>query len=113
MDQAARKKGPPTARPGRRGLRRGRQLDEKVFEEIRALVGTRAVERQYLIENLHLVQDAYGHISAAHLTALAKLMKLAQAEVYEVASFYHHFDVVKENEQAPAALTVRVCESIV
>ena len=113
MDQAARKKGPPTARPGRRGLPRGRQLDEKVFEEIRALVGTRAVERQYLIENLHLVQDAYGHISAAHLTALAKLMKLAQAEVYEVASFYHHFDVVKENEQAPAALTVRVCESIV
>jgi formate dehydrogenase len=69
-------------------------------------------ESEYLIENLHRVQDAFGSLSAAHLNALAEAMKLAQAEVYEVATFYHHFDIVKEGETAPAALTVRVCETL-
>ena len=61
---------------------------------------------------LHKIQDRYGCLSAAHLVALAAEMKLAMAEVYEVATFYHHFDVVKEGETAPPAITVRVCDSI-
>jgi hypothetical protein len=65
-----------------------------------------------LIEHLHKVQDRFGHLSAAHLAALAEEMGLAQAEVYEVASFYHHFDVVKEGEAAPPRLTVRVCDTL-
>jgi formate dehydrogenase len=68
--------------------------------------------RDLLIENLHLIQDRFGHIPAAHLVALAREMKLAMTEVYEVATFYHHFDVIKEGEQAPPALTVRVCDSL-
>ncbi|HSN20985.1 MAG TPA: NAD(P)H-dependent oxidoreductase subunit E, partial [Usitatibacter sp.] len=69
-------------------------------------------EREYLIENLHRIQDRYGQLSAAHLNALAELMKLAQTEVYEVATFYHHFDIVKEGEKAPPKVTVRVCETL-
>src|SRR6185369_11394965 len=65
-----------------------------------------------LIEHLHKIQDRFGHLSSAHLAALAEEMKLAQAEVYEVATFYHHFDVVKEGEAAPPALTVRVCDGL-
>jgi formate dehydrogenase len=68
--------------------------------------------RDLLIEHLHLIQDRYGHLSAAHLVALAHEMQLAPVEVYEVASFYHHFDVVKEGETPPPALTVRVCDSV-
>jgi formate dehydrogenase beta subunit len=113
MDQAAAGDGPQSARPRRRGLPRGRQIDPKALGEVRALLGGRPVARDYLIENLHLIQDAYGCLSAAHLAALAQLMQLAQAEVYEVASFYHHFDVVKENETAPPGVTIRVCDSIV
>ena len=77
-----------------------------------ALLGDAPRRRELLIEHLHRIQDRYGHLSAAHLAALAAEMKLAQAEVYEVATFYHHFDVVKEGEAAPAALTVRVCDSL-
>src|SRR5262249_20798322 len=69
-------------------------------------------QRDLLIEHLHLIQDEYGHLSAAHLTALAQEMKLALTEVYEVATFYAHFDVVKEGEQAPPEITVRVCDSL-
>jgi len=65
-----------------------------------------------LIEHLHRVQDRYGHLSAAHLVALADEMKLSMTEVYEVATFYHHFDVIKEGDTAPPAITVRVCDSI-
>jgi formate dehydrogenase len=65
-----------------------------------------------LIEHLHKIQDKYGHLSAAHLTALAHEMRLATTEVYEVASFYHHFDVIREGDIAPPALTVRVCDSV-
>src|SRR5438270_4736282 len=91
---------------------KGRQVDPVVREEIAGLLEGAPLEREYLIENLHRIQDRYGHISAAHLTALAEAMKLAQAEVYEVSTFYHHFDVVKEGESAPPQVTVRVCVTL-
>ncbi len=77
-----------------------------------ALLGTRSRQRDLLIEHLHLIQDRYGHLSAAHLAALAAEMKLALTEVYEVATFYAHFDVVKEGETPPPPVTVRVCDSL-
>ena len=79
---------------------------------MRALLGDRPRRRDLLIEHLHLIQDRYGHLSAAHLAALAAEMKLAQTEVYEVATFYAHFDVVKEGEAPPPPVTVRVCDSL-
>ncbi|HPQ97573.1 MAG TPA: NAD(P)H-dependent oxidoreductase subunit E, partial [Thiolinea sp.] len=91
---------------------KGRQLDEQALAEVRALLQEQPRRRDLLIEFLHRIQDHYGHLSAAHLRALAFEMKLPQAEVYEVATFYAHFDVVKENEQAPPALTIRVCDSL-
>jgi formate dehydrogenase len=100
---------------GKRGVRphpKGRPLDPRALAEVRALLGEAPRRRDLLIEFLHRIQDAYGHLSAAHLVALAHEMKLAMTEVYEVATFYHHFDVVKEGEQAPARLTVRVCETL-
>ena len=78
----------------------------------RALLGDAPRRRDLLIEYLHRIQDRYGHLSAAHLVALAQEMKLAMTEVYEVATFYHHFDVVKEGETPPPPLTVRVCETL-
>lgn len=102
--------------PGRRKRPRrtpkGRQVDPRALEEVQALLGQRERRRDLLIEHLHLIQDRYGHLSAAHLTALATEMKLALAEVYEVATFYAHFDVVKEGEVAPPPITVRVCDSL-
>jgi formate dehydrogenase len=91
---------------------KGRQLDVQAVEEIRALLGERSRRRDLLIEHLHLVQDKYGQLSAAHLAALAAEMKLAQTEVYEVATFYSHFDVVKEGNAPPPPVTVRVCDSL-
>ncbi len=91
---------------------KGRQYDDAALAEIRALLGDRPRRRDLLIEFLHLVQDAHGHLSAAHLRALAEEMRMAQAEVYEVATFYAHFDVVKEDETPPPALTIRVCDSL-
>ena len=82
------------------------------LDEVRALLGDRPRRRDLLIEHLHLIQDRYGHLSAAHLAALAEEMRLAQTEVYEVATFYAHFDVVKEDETPPPPLTVRVCDSL-
>ncbi|MEP2844435.1 MAG: NAD(P)H-dependent oxidoreductase subunit E, partial [Alphaproteobacteria bacterium] len=76
------------------------------------LLGDRPRRRDLLIEFLHLIQDRYGHLSAAHLRALAEEMRLSMAEVYEVASFYAHFDVVKEGETPPPVLTIRVCDSL-
>jgi formate dehydrogenase len=87
-------------------------VDPRALEEVRALLGDEPRRRDLLIEHLHKIQDRYGHLGAAHLAALAGEMKLAQAEVYEVASFYHHFDIVKEGQSAPPALTVRVCDSL-
>jgi formate dehydrogenase len=95
-----------------RPVPKGRPVDPVAREEIARLLEGASLEAEYLIENLHRVQDRYGHLSAAHLNALAEAMKLAQAEVYEVATFYHHFDVVKEGDKAPAAVTVRVCETL-
>jgi len=91
---------------------KGRQVDTPALAEVRALLGDRPRRRDLLIEFLHLIQDHYRHLSAAHVAALADELRLAQTEVYEVATFYHHFDVVKEGETAPAPLTVRVCDSI-
>src|SRR3982750_4848686 len=95
-----------------RPVPKGRPVDPVAREEIARLLEGAPREPDYLIENLHRVQDRFGHLSAAHLNALAEAMKLAQAEVYEVATFYHHFDVVKENEVAPPAITVRVGETL-
>jgi formate dehydrogenase len=91
---------------------KGRSVEPDALEEVRALLGEEPRRRDLLIEHLHRIQDRYGHISAAHLVALAAEMKLAPTEVYEVATFYHHFDVVKEDQAAPPPLTVRVCDSI-
>jgi formate dehydrogenase len=91
---------------------KGRSVDAVARQEVAHALGDAPLDREYLVENLHRLQDHYGHLSAAHLAALAEAMKLAQAEVYEVATFYHHFDVVKEGGSAPAALTVRVCETL-
>jgi formate dehydrogenase beta subunit len=91
---------------------KGRNVSASALNEIEQLLGDASRDRQYLIEHLHRIQDRFDHLSAAHLAALARLMNLAQAEVYEVASFYHHFDIVKEGESAPAAVTVRVCETL-
>jgi formate dehydrogenase beta subunit len=91
---------------------KGRGVDPKARAEVGALLGREPRRRDLLIEHLHKIQDRYGHLSAAHLAALAEAMKLSQAEVYEVATFYHHFDVVKEGGTPPPALTVRVCDSL-
>jgi formate dehydrogenase beta subunit len=91
---------------------KGRQTDPAALDEVCALLGERPRRRDLLIEHLHLIQDRYGHLSAAHLAALAQEMKLAMTEVYEVATFYAHFDVVKEGETPPPPVTVRVCDSL-
>ncbi|HKU45530.1 MAG TPA: NAD(P)H-dependent oxidoreductase subunit E [Burkholderiales bacterium] len=95
-----------------RSTPKGRPVDAKALEEVRSLLGDESRSRDLLIEHLHKINDRYGHLSAAHMAALAQEMKLAQTEVYEVATFYHHFDVVKEGGTPPPALTVRVCDSI-
>ena len=101
---AGRKRAKPTPK--------GRQVDPKALAEIEALLGDRPRRRDLLIEHLHLIQDRYHQISAAHLAALAELMKLSFAEVFETATFYAHFDIVKEGEPDLPPLTVRVCDSL-
>jgi NADH:ubiquinone oxidoreductase subunit F (NADH-binding)/NADH:ubiquinone oxidoreductase subunit E len=91
---------------------KGRRVDAGALEEVQRLLGHESRQRDLLIEHLHKIQDSFGHLSAAHLAALAQEMRLAQTEVFEVASFYHHFDIVKEGDAAPAALTVRVCDGL-
>ncbi len=91
---------------------KGRQLDEQAWDDVRALLGDRPRRSDLLIEFLHLIQDKFRCLSAAHLRALAEEMRMSQAEVYEVATFYAHFDVVKEGETPPPALTIRVCDSL-
>ena len=107
---SARKKGKNLKLP--RAVGKGRQVDPKALSEIQALLGDESRQEDLLIEHLHKIQDKYHYISAEHLVALAREMKLSKAEVYEVATFYHHFDVIKEEDSAPPALTVRVCESL-
>ena len=104
----------PGRAPGRRRPPRtpkGRQVDPAALAEVQALLIDKSRRRDLLIEHLHLIQDHYGHLSAAHLTALAAEMKMALTEVYEVATFYSHFDVVKDGPPPPA-ITVRVCDSL-
>jgi NADH:ubiquinone oxidoreductase subunit F (NADH-binding)/NADH:ubiquinone oxidoreductase subunit E len=91
---------------------KGRQVDPVALSEVRALLGDAPRRRDLLIEFLHRIQDKHGCITAAHVVALAQELRLAMTEVYEVASFYHHFDVVKEGEPAPPPLTVRVCATL-
>ena len=99
--------------PGKgRKTPKGRQVDDRVLADVQALLADQPRRRDLLIEFLHLIQDHYGHISVAHLNALAQEMRLAQTEVYEVATFYAHFDVVKDDETPPPALTIRVCDSL-
>ncbi len=100
------RKGTPRAFP------KGRVADPGALAEIRALLGDVPRRRDLLIEYLHCIQDACGCISAAQIVALADELRLAPVEVYEVATFYHHFDVVKEGEARPPALTVRVCDTL-
>src|SRR4051794_4641575 len=102
----------PARRSRVRATPKGRRVDPKAREEVLAVLGDSPRRRDLLIEHLHRIQDRFGYLSAPHLVALAAEMKLAMAEVYEVATFYHHFDVVKEGDTPPPAITVRVCESI-
>ena len=91
---------------------KGRQVDPAALAEVQALLGERERRRDLLIEHLHLMQDHFGCLHARHLAALAEEMRLALAEVYEVASFYAHFDIVMDDEAPPPPLTVRVCDSL-
>ena len=102
----------PASRQRKREAPKGRPIDPVALTEMRDLMGSASRAPDLLIEHLHLLQDRFGHLSARHLNALAREMGLAQTEVYEVASFYHHFDIVKESDIAPPALTVRVCDSL-
>src|SRR3982074_169343 len=103
---------PGEGRKRAKSTSKGRQIDPQAAEEIALLLGDRPRRRDLLIEHLHLIQDTYKQISAAHLAALADEMKLAFAEVFETATFYAHFDVVKEGEPDIAPLTIRVCDSL-
>lgn len=91
---------------------KGRQIDDKALAEVRELLGNKPRSADLLIEHLHLIQDKYKHLSAQHLRALAEIMRLSQAEVHEVATFYAHFDVVPEGEAPPPPVTIRVCDSL-
>nr|WP_283254221.1 NAD(P)H-dependent oxidoreductase subunit E [Ramlibacter paludis] len=91
---------------------KGRKPGDQALAEVRQLLGDGSRQRDLLIEHLHKLQDHFGHLSAPHLAALAQEMRMAQSEVFEVASFYHHFDIVREGDEAPEALTVRVCDGL-
>jgi formate dehydrogenase len=95
-----------------REFARGRQVDKTALGEVQALLAGETIVRDRLIEYLHLIQDRYGYLSAQHMAALAEMLRVPMAEVYEVATFYAHFDVVKEGQTAPAAITIRVCNSL-
>ena len=95
-----------------RDRNKGRQVDDAALTEVADLIGPGPHPRDHLLEYLHLIQDRHKCLRAGHLAALAHEMRLAMAEVYEVATFYAHFDVVKEIEAPPPPLTVRVCDSL-
>jgi formate dehydrogenase len=99
-------------RRGGPGKLKGRPVDPQALAEVQSLLGDAPRDRDLLIEHLHKIQDRYGFLSAPHVVALAREMRLAPTEVYEVATFYHHFDVVKEGMTPPPPLTVRVCDSL-
>jgi formate dehydrogenase len=91
---------------------KGRQVEDEALADVQALLGADARDRALLIEFLHRIQDRFGHLHARHMAALAQELRLAMTEVYEVASFYAHFDLVLEDETPPPALTIRVCDSL-
>jgi formate dehydrogenase len=91
---------------------RGRKVDFDILSKLKSILDTVSYRRDHLIEYLHKIQDTEGAITKEYMTALASLMGISQTEVYEVATFYHHFDVVDNDEDKPAALTVRVCDSV-
>jgi formate dehydrogenase len=103
---------PGSGRRKGRATPKGRQVDPAALVEVQTLLGDRERRRDLLIEHLHLLQDHFGCLHARHLAALAEEMQLALVEVYEVASFYAHFDIVMDNERPPPPLTVRVCDSV-
>jgi formate dehydrogenase len=110
---ARRKQGGTITVKGRvRSTPKGRRVDPKALEDVRRLLGRAPRRRDLLIEHLHCIQDAFGQLSAPHLAALACELRLSLTEVYEVASFYHHFDVVKDGAGSASRVTVRVCDSI-
>jgi NADH:ubiquinone oxidoreductase subunit F (NADH-binding)/NADH:ubiquinone oxidoreductase subunit E len=96
----------------KRGQPKGRFVDPQALQEVQALLGDDPRYRDHLIEFLHRIQDTYRGLSTAHMTALASELKLAMSEVFEVASFYHHFDIVRDGDSAPPAITIRVCKSL-
>jgi formate dehydrogenase beta subunit len=106
--------GPRQKTRGKRvkGTPKGRRVEPQARADVRALLGGDPRRRDLLIEYLHRIQDRYGCLSAAHLVTLADELKMAMAEVYEVATFYHHFDIIKEGDTPPPAITVRVCDSL-
>jgi len=100
---------------GGRGIKarpKGRHVNPEALADVQTLLGDRPRERSLLIEFLHRIQDARGYLPASYLVALAQEMKLAMTEVYEVATFYHHFDIVDGDEAPPPPITVRVCETL-
>src|ERR1700759_364926 len=103
---------PGVGRKRAKATPKGRQVDPAAAHEIEQLLGDRPRRRDLLIEHLHLIQDRYHQISAEHLAALAEAMKLSFAEVFETATFYAHFDIVKEGEPDLPHLTIRVCDSL-
>ena len=103
---------PGSGRRHGRDVPKGRQVDPAALNEVQALLGDSERRRDLLIEHLHLLQDHYGCLHARHLVALGEEMRLALAEVYEVASFYAHFDIVMDDEAPPPPVTVRVCDSL-
>ncbi len=100
------------SRKRRRSQPKGRQVDFQALSEVRSLLGDRPRRKELVLEYLHLIQDHYHHLAARHLVALSIELGLPKAHVYEVATFYHHLDVVKEGEDPPPELTIRVCDSV-
>ena len=97
---------------GKKGRITGRVVDKKAISQLEELIGSESIKRDMLVEHLHKIQDTYYHISSHHIIALAKIMNLSMAAVYETATFYHHFDVINKKETPPPEITVRVCESV-
>ena len=91
---------------------RGRKVNFEVRDKLVKLLGVPSYRRDHLIEYLHVIQDSQSHINEDYITALASLLKISQTEVYEVATFYHHFDIIKGDDKTPPNLTVRVCDSV-
>ncbi|MGB3553576.1 MAG: NAD(P)H-dependent oxidoreductase subunit E [Jannaschia sp.] len=112
LDETARKGVWKSGKGRGRATPKGRQYDDGALAEIRDLLGDAPRRRDLLIEHLHTIQDARGHLSAPHLRALAEEMRLSMAEVWEVATFYAHFDPLREEDPVPPDLTIRICDSL-